>query len=100
VAGSASHVRRQSTVEHDPGRAADSGDAGKIDCALRTQRLYAGRHLADRFFDQWASNSAKVLAERIIPELAKPEIENAAEPPLKHDGSTNALIGIYRSLKR
>jgi glucose-6-phosphate isomerase len=51
-------------------------------------------------FDQWGVELGKVLAERIIPELAKPEIENAAEPPLKHDGSTNALIRHYRSLKR
>jgi glucose-6-phosphate isomerase len=46
-------------------------------------------------FDQWGVELGKVLAERIIP-----EIENANEPALKHDGSTNALIRHYRSLKR
>src|SRR5439155_381174 len=32
-----------------------------------------------------------LLAQRIIPEL-----ESAAEPPLRHDSSTNALIRRYR----
>jgi len=45
-------------------------------------------------FDQWGVELGKVLAQRIIPELA-----NAAEPALKHDGSTNALIRRYRKLK-
>jgi glucose-6-phosphate isomerase len=42
-------------------------------------------------FDQWGVELGKVLATRIIPELA-PE-----EPTLKHDSSTNALITRYRS---
>jgi glucose-6-phosphate isomerase len=42
-------------------------------------------------FDQWGVELGKVLAVRIIPELA-PE-----EPTLKHDSSTNALIRRYRS---
>jgi glucose-6-phosphate isomerase len=33
----------------------------------------------------------KVLAQRILPEL-----QSDAEPELKHDGSTNALIRKYR----
>jgi glucose-6-phosphate isomerase len=33
-----------------------------------------------------------VLAGRIIPEL-----ESSGEPPLEHDGSTNALIRRYRA---
>jgi glucose-6-phosphate isomerase len=45
-------------------------------------------------FDQWGVELGKVLAQRIIPELA-----GAAEPALKHDGSTNALIRRYRKLK-
>jgi glucose-6-phosphate isomerase len=45
-------------------------------------------------FDQWGVELGKVLAQRIIPELA-----NRAEPALKHDGSTNALIRRYRKLK-
>ena len=42
-------------------------------------------------FDQWGVELGKVLAKRIIPEL-----QDAAEPPLKHDSSTNALIKRYR----
>jgi len=43
-------------------------------------------------FDQWGVELGKVLAQRIIPEL-----ENDA--PLRHDGSTNALIERYRRMK-
>jgi len=45
-------------------------------------------------FDQWGVELGKVLAKRIIPEL-----ESAAEPDLKHDSSTNALIRRYRRLR-
>src|SRR5437762_600596 len=45
-------------------------------------------------FDQWGVELGKVLAQRIVPEL-----ESKAEPPLKHDGSTNALIRRYRKSK-
>ncbi len=45
-------------------------------------------------FDQWGVELGKVLAMRIVPEL-----KNAAEPDLKHDSSTNALIERYRGLK-
>jgi glucose-6-phosphate isomerase len=45
-------------------------------------------------FDQWGVELGKVLAQRIIPELA-----DRIEPALKHDGSTNALIRRYRKLK-
>ncbi len=44
-------------------------------------------------FDQWGVELGKVLAQRIIPEL-----ETAAEPDLKHDSSTNALIRRYRAM--
>jgi len=46
-------------------------------------------------FDQWGVELGKVLAQRIIPEL-----ENANEPPLHHDSSTNALIRRYRRRKQ
>ncbi len=46
-------------------------------------------------FDQWGVELGKVLAVRIIPEL-----EDAAEPELKHDSSTNALIRRYRRMRR
>jgi glucose-6-phosphate isomerase len=45
-------------------------------------------------FDQWGVELGKVLAQRIIPEL-----ENAAEPVLNHDSSTNTLIRRYRRYK-
>ena len=45
-------------------------------------------------FDQWGVELGKVLAQRIIPQL-----ENATEPRLEHDSSTNALIRRYRKLK-
>ena len=46
-------------------------------------------------FDQWGVELGKVLAVAIIPEL-----ESEAEPRLRHDSSTNALIRRYRSLRR
>ena len=42
-------------------------------------------------YDQWGVELGKVLASRIIPELAR-----GAEPKLSHDASTNALISRYR----
>ena len=45
-------------------------------------------------FDQWGVELGKVLAQRIVPEL-----ESQAEPNLKHDSSTNALIRRYRRTK-
>ena len=42
-------------------------------------------------FDQWGVELGKVLASRIIPELAR-----EADPKLAHDASTNALISRYR----
>ena len=46
-------------------------------------------------FDQWGVELGKVLAQRIIPELAA-----TTEPPLTHDSSTNSLIRRYRWLKQ
>jgi glucose-6-phosphate isomerase len=43
-------------------------------------------------FDQWGVELGKVLAQRIIPELTA-----STEPELRHDGSTNALIGRFRA---
>jgi glucose-6-phosphate isomerase len=45
-------------------------------------------------FDQWGVELGKVLAQRIIPELA-----DGSTSPLKHDSSTNALIKRYRQRK-
>ncbi len=46
-------------------------------------------------FDQWGVELGKVLAKAIIPEL-----QADAEPKLRHDSSTNALIGRYRHARR
>ena len=46
-------------------------------------------------FDQWGVELGKALAQRIIPEL-----KSAADPPLDHDSSTNALIQRYRAMRR
>jgi glucose-6-phosphate isomerase len=45
-------------------------------------------------FDQWGVELGKALATRIVPEL-----ESEAEPELRHDSSTNALIRRYRDLR-
>jgi glucose-6-phosphate isomerase len=45
-------------------------------------------------FDQWGVELGKVLAQRIIPEL-----ENAEDPALHHDSSTNNQIRRYRARK-
>ena len=45
-------------------------------------------------FDQWGVELGKVLANKIIPEL-----ESGAEPDLRHDSSTTALIRRYRAAK-
>ncbi len=45
-------------------------------------------------FDQWGVELGKVLAGRIIPELA-----SADTPDLAHDSSTNALIRRYRAAR-
>ena len=44
-------------------------------------------------FDQWGVELGKALAQKIIPELSQ------ADPALKHDSSTNALIRHYRKQK-
>ncbi len=46
-------------------------------------------------FDQWGVELGKLLAQRIAPEL-----ESEAEPELRHDSSTNALIRRVRRLRR
>ncbi|QDV68966.1 Glucose-6-phosphate isomerase [Rosistilla carotiformis] len=46
-------------------------------------------------FDQWGVELGKVLAKKIVPELAP-----SGSEPLQHDSSTNALIERYRSGKK
>jgi glucose-6-phosphate isomerase len=45
-------------------------------------------------FDQWGVELGKVLAQRIIPELATPP-----DAPLNHDSSTNTLIARFKRLR-
>jgi glucose-6-phosphate isomerase len=45
-------------------------------------------------FDQWGVELGKALAQRIIPELERPD-----DPKLGHDGSTNNLIRRYLKSK-
>lgn len=45
-------------------------------------------------FDQWGGELGKDLTRRILPEL-----ENAMEPQVEHDSSTNALIRRYRKIR-
>jgi glucose-6-phosphate isomerase len=45
-------------------------------------------------FDQWGVELGKVLAQRIVAELERPE-----EPTLGHDSSTNSLIRYARKFK-
>jgi glucose-6-phosphate isomerase len=45
-------------------------------------------------FDQWGVELGKVLAQRLVPEL-----EDATEPTLSHDSSTNNLIRYCRKGK-
>ena len=46
-------------------------------------------------FDQWGVELGKQLASKVIEELTSP-----TDPVLNHDASTNALIELYRSLRR
>ncbi|MEP6970808.1 MAG: glucose-6-phosphate isomerase, partial [Betaproteobacteria bacterium] len=49
-------------------------------------------------FDQWGVELGKVLAQRVLPELA---VGHATQPsPLAHDSSTNTLIERYRQQRR
>jgi len=45
-------------------------------------------------FDQWGVELGKALAQKILPQL-----EDATEPKLEHDSSTNALIRRYHKRK-
>jgi len=45
-------------------------------------------------FDQWGVELGKVLAQRIVPEIASP-----SEPRLAHDASTNNVIRTLRKMR-
>ena len=64
--------------------------------ALYEHKIFTQGVIWDIFsFDQWGVELGKTLAHRILPEL-----QSAAEPELRHDGSTNALIRRYRERRR
>ena len=46
-------------------------------------------------FDQWGVELGKQLAQKVIPQL-----QDATEPKLEHDSSTNALIRRYRAARK
>jgi glucose-6-phosphate isomerase len=46
-------------------------------------------------FDQWGVELGKQLANKVIPQL-----QDASEPRLEHDSSTNALIRRYRAARK
>jgi len=78
-------------LEHDPRRAADAETLGKLVALYEHSVFTQGVIWNVDSFDQWGSSWAKVLAQRIIPEL-----ESQTEPTLGHDSSTNNLIRRYR----
>ncbi len=63
--------------------------------ALYEHKIFTQGVIWDIFsFDQWGVQLGKELAGCILPELTAP-----AEPELKHDASTNALIKLLRAKK-
>jgi len=65
---------------------------GKLVALYEHKVLVQGTLWNINSFDQWGVELGKVLATRIIPEL-----ESAAQPDLRHDSSTNALIRRFRN---
>jgi glucose-6-phosphate isomerase len=61
--------------------------------ALYEHKIFVqGALWAINSFDQWGVELGKVLAMRIVPELAAAE-----DPPLAHDSSTNTLLRRFRA---
>ena len=59
--------------------------------ALYEHKVFVQGVIWDIFsFDQWGVQLGKVLAKNVLKDLT------AEKPELKHDSSTNALIGRYR----
>jgi len=94
LAGAASAVRRQSSVEHAAAGCLNTAALGKLVALYEHSVFTQGTIWQIDSFDQWGVELGKALAQRIIPEL-----ENVTEPKLEHDSSTNALIRRYRKLK-
>jgi glucose-6-phosphate isomerase len=64
---------------------------GKLIALYEHKVLVQGAIWNINSFDQWGVELGKVLAKRIVPELA-----SESDPDLAHDDSTNALIRRYR----
>jgi glucose-6-phosphate isomerase len=69
----------------------DPGTLGRLVALYEHSVFTQGAIWAVDSFDQWGVELGKVLAARIIPELA-----HGSEPKLAHDSSTNALIDRFR----
>jgi glucose-6-phosphate isomerase len=68
---------------------------GKLVALYEHSVFTQGRIWRINSFDQWGVELGKALAQKIIPEL-----EDAMEPKLAHDSSTNALIRRYRAYRK
>jgi glucose-6-phosphate isomerase len=72
----------------------DPDTLGKL-IALYEHKVFTQGVIWDIYsFDQWGVQLGKELAGKILPELTA-----AAEPALRHDSSTNALIHRYRKMQ-
>jgi len=68
------------------------GTLGALVALYEHKVFVQGAIWAINSFDQWGVELGKVLAMRIVPELAAAE-----EPPLGHDSSTNTLLRRFRA---
>jgi glucose-6-phosphate isomerase len=76
-------------------RRLDPATLGRLVALYEHKVFVQGTIWAVNSFDQWGVELGKVLAGRIVSELAGPD-----EPALAHDSSTNALIQRYRSWRQ
>ena len=95
LAGAPPHLRGQPSVQRHPAGAADPGGAGEARRAVRTRRLHAGRHLADRLVRPVGGRAGQGARTAHHPRAREP----ADAAGLTHDSSTNALIRHYRKLR-
>ena len=94
--GAASGLRRQSPIEHHIlAERLTPETLGKLVALYEHSVFTQGAIWGIDSFDQWGVELGKVLAKRIIPELAV----GKDQPKLEHDSSTNNLIRRYRKYK-
>ena len=89
-AGAAPCLRRQSTKQHDPGRAIDASDPGLVDLALRAQRLHAGRDLGYRFVRPVGCRTRQGTGPTCAARTHRSE-RRASQPRQFHHGADPAL---------